>query len=83
MILRIETKSSFTIYGKKFILYLRLNYYFLLLIDSMINYKCHLAKDFLESLLGVGVQPGLPLHLHLPVHLCGPVPVHFHYHGYL
>ena len=83
MILRVETKSSFTIYGKTFILYLRLNYYFLLLIDSMINYKCHLSKDFLESLLGVGVQPGLPLHLHLPVHLCGPVPVHIHYHGYL
>ena len=36
-----------------------------------------------EGFHSVGVQPGVPLHLCLPVHLRGALPLHLHHHGHL
>jgi hypothetical protein len=38
---------------------------------------------FSESVCGVGVQPGVPLLLCVPFHLCGALPLHLHHHGHL
>uniref|UniRef100_A0A4W5QWN5 Mucolipin TRP cation channel 1a n=1 Tax=Hucho hucho TaxID=62062 RepID=A0A4W5QWN5_9TELE len=50
------------------------------LADQRRRHVCNLLGDAGEQHTGVGVQPGLPVHLHLPLHLHGAVALHRPHH---
>uniref|UniRef100_A0A674BG16 Mucolipin TRP cation channel 1a n=1 Tax=Salmo trutta TaxID=8032 RepID=A0A674BG16_SALTR len=50
------------------------------LADQRRRHVCDFLGDAGEQHAGVGVQPGLPVHLHLPLHLHGTVALHRPHH---